>query len=437
MNPNSHILIAGTGPVSIQMAVLLKQRLQAYVGIAGRPSSRSAPFFESLRQHEHYVYVEIQNEKHQAVQGECRVDELFYTYNTVAGSWDTLVLAVTADAYIEVLSQLHDDVLRQLQCVLLLSPTLGSGSLVRQYMQDRRSDAEIISCSTYLGATRWTPVGPSHRVLTTAVKRKVYFGSTHTSSSYLEQLRQVYEAVGIQIETMSSPFEAEARNISLYVHPPLFMNEFTLDVVFSESSSPATVKKYVYKLYPEGPITQQAIRDMRTAWNEISALLERMSLKGVNLLKFMADDNYPVRPESLQRDDMERFEQLDAIHQEYLLYVRYTSLLIDPFSEPDEHGRYFDFSAVPIRPMFIGTDGRWDIPRMPKEDYYRIKIIQGIARHLRSSCPTIDRFIAVYEHRLEEAARQLQGQPMSDAFEAHSFADDIERICKDIAGIKA
>ena len=33
--------------------------------------------------------------------------------------------------------------------------------------------------------------------------------------------------------------------------------------------------------------------------------------------------------------DIENFENLPAIHQEYLLYVRYTAILIDPFSNPD------------------------------------------------------------------------------------------------------
>ena len=52
--------------------------------------------------------------------------------------------------------------------------------------------------------------------------------------------------------------------------------------------------------------------------------------------------------------DIENFENLPAIHQEYLLYVRYTAILIDPFSNPDDQGAYFDFSAVPYK--HVDTD---------------------------------------------------------------------------------
>jgi hypothetical protein len=279
-----------------------------------------------------------------------------------------------------------------------------------------------------LGDTRWADARPSSNAITTGVKRKVFIGSTRAPSRRVEQLRTLYESSGIALEVMNSPIEAEARNISLYVHPPLFMNDLTLSAVFDEASA----RKYVYKLFPEGPITPQLIRSMLASWKEISAIGERLHLNGVNLLKFMTDDNYPVRPESLARHDIEQFVRLEAIHQEYLLYVRYASLLIDPFSEPDRDGKYFDFSAVPIRSIFRNKEGLWDIPRMPKEDYYRIKILQGIARRLDSACPTLDLFIATYERSLAEAALKLAGEPLSDAFAVQSFEEDIERICTEI-----
>jgi hypothetical protein len=428
MRDFQRVLIAGTGPASIQMAVMVKSRLDCYVGIVGRQSTRSESFFAALKQSNQRVYVDIQNEKHHALQGECTIDHVFHGYDTVAGQWDTVILAVTSDAYIEVLQQLKDELLQQIKCVVLLSPTFGSGALIRYLMNARHADAEIISFSTYLGDTRWVHDHPSNRVITTGVKRKVFIGSTHAPSLHVEKLRALYEQLGILLEVIHSPLEAETRNISLYVHPPLFMNEISLNVIFGEASA----KKYVYKLFPEGPITQSLIRNMLASWKEISAIIEKLHMNGVNLLKFMTDDNYPVRPESLSRHDIEQFVHLEPIHQQYLLYVRYASLLIDPFSEPDQNGTYFDFSAVPIRQIFVNKEGCWDIPRMPKEDYYRIKIIQGIARHFDTSCPTIDEFISTYESKIETAALKLKGERLSDAFVVQSFEDDIKRICKGI-----
>ena len=54
----------------------------------------------------------------------------------------------------------------------------------------------------------------------------------------------------------------------------------------------------------------------------------------------------------MDEGDIEHFEILPDILQEYLLYVRYTAILIDPFSQPDENGHYFDFSAVPFKQVY-------------------------------------------------------------------------------------
>lgn len=422
------VLVLGTGPVSIQLAVTLKNRLNCCVGIAGRESVRSEPFFTALKQNNRFIRADIQNEKHRAMKGECIVDHVFHGYGTIAGEWDTAILSVTTDAYIEVLKQIDKQLLKQIKCIVLVSPTFGSNSLVSHYMNGLDSDAEIISFSTYLGDTRWMHDRPSNHVITTGVKKKVFIGSTRQPSPNVERLCGLYEQLGIAVEVMQTPIEAETRNISLYVHPPLFMNDFSLRVLFGEIET----KKYVYKMYPEGPITQYLIRDMLAQWKEITHMIEKMNMKGVNLLKFMTDDNYPVSLESLSRHDIENFNDLETIHQEYLLYIRYTSLLIDPFSEPDQEGKYFDFSAVPIRPLFVNREGDWDIPRMPKEDYYRIKIIQGIARYVNSNCPTIDKFIRTYESKITHAAQARQGERLSDAFAVQSFKEDLKMICSEI-----
>ncbi|MFE4814071.1 opine metallophore biosynthesis dehydrogenase [Peribacillus simplex] len=428
MNDFKRVLLLGTGPTSIQLAMNLKNQLNCYVGIVGRESVRSEIFFETLKENNHLVRVSVQNEKHRTMQGECFIDQVFRDYGTIKGEWDTIILAVTTDAYIEVLKQINNEILKPVRCIVLISPTFGSNSLINNYMNQRNSDAEIISFSTYYGDTRWMHDKPSNNVLTTAVKKKIYIGSTQYPSKNVEGLCKLYEQLGITLETMESPIEAETRNISLYVHPPLFMNDFTLRAIFGDLES----KKYVYKLYPEGPITQYLIRDMLAQWKEIMNILGKLNIKNLNLLKFMTDDNYPVRLESLSRQNIEDFNHLEAIHQEYLLYIRYTALLIDPFSEPDKNGKYFDFSAVPIRKMFVNREGYLDIPRMPKEDYYRIKIIQGIAKYLNVNCPTIDKFIKTYENKIEKVAQSNEGELLSNAFVVQSFDEDLNMICNEI-----
>ena len=431
MDELGNILIAGTGPVAVQSAVLLG-RLPGALGIAGRKSGRSAAFFAALAANAGTVRAEVQNATHAALAGEGRIEQRFRGYGSVAGTWDTLVLTVTADAYLPVLRQLAPGVLAGFQRIVLLSPTLGSGSLVRGYARAQGAEPEVISFSSYLGDTRWPEGIPGASVLTAGAKARIYAGSSRGILPGLERLRAVHEAAGTDLTVLDLPEEAEARNISLYVHPALFMNEVTLRAVFAA----AQPTQYVYKLYPEGPVTPSMIHAMVEQWRELSAIVAALGGRGVNLLSFMLQDGYPVHPQSIDPADVAAFEQLPAIHQEYLVYVRYASLLVDPFSEPDAHGRYFDFSAIPIRPIFRNDSGHWDVPRMPKEDYYRTKIIQGVARHLAVPCPMIDRLLAAYEGALEQAAQGLGDQPRSAAFDVQDFGEDLGMICAGI-GIAA
>ncbi|TPE68670.1 opine metallophore biosynthesis dehydrogenase [Halalkalibacterium halodurans] len=428
MSEMKRVLLLGTGPTSIQLAVTLKHHLNCYIGIAGRESVRSESFFEAVNQSDQLIHVSVQNEMHRAMEGTCFIDQVIKKYETIEDEWDTLIFSVTTDAYKEVLKQIDDELLKRVKYIVLISPTFGSNGLISHYMNKLNPDAEVISFSTYLGDTRWMHDRPSNHVLTTAIKKKIYIGSNHVSSKNVHKLCEVFKQIGINVQVMESPFEAETRNISLYVHPPLFMNDFSLNAIFGSFSA----KKYVYKMYPEGPITQYLIRDMLAHWKEIMDIIGKINIKKINLLQFMTDDNYPVRIESLSRHDIENFNHFTTIHQEYLLYIRYTSLLIDPFSEPDEHGHYFDFSAVPFRKIFINKEGHLDIPRMPKEDYYRIKIIQGIANYLSVPCPTIDQFITTYEKAIKQIAQSHKDKKLSQAFVVQSFDEDLQMICSEI-----
>lgn len=80
----------------------------------------------------------------------------------------------------------------------------------------------------------------------------------------------------------------------------------------------------------------------------------------------------------------------------------------------------------------MNHQGEWDIPRMPKEDYYRVKIIQGIAKALRLESPTIDLFIQTYEEKLQQMVASSQNRSYSEAFQVKSFSQDIEMICKEL-----
>ncbi|GAB0169768.1 opine metallophore biosynthesis dehydrogenase [Lysinibacillus sp. CTST325] len=422
------VLLLGTGPTVIQLAVNFKNYYNGKVAIAGRESLRSKIFFETIVQHQLALKVYIQNIQHQSVAGKCTIDAFFKGYHTISGDWDTIVLSVTTDSYISVLAQIDTKVLEEASCFILISPTFGSSHLITNFLKNLSPQAEVISFSTYYGDTRWLGEIPSNEVLTTGVKKTVYIGSTYSKSDRLDKLSKFFNCLGIHLKKVASPLEAETRNISLYVHPPLFMNDFSLKAIFDEKK----ITKYVYKLYPEGPITYTMIRHLLNYWKEMMAIVKHFNIQPLNLLKFMVDDNYPLQPESIARQEIEDFNKLESIHQEYLLYIRYASLLIDPFSKPNQEGRYFDFSAVPLRRIFKNHDGEWDIPRMPKEDYYRVKIIQGIANALKLKSPTLDHFVQTYEEKLQQVEALPENKVYSEAFQVKSFSQEIEMICNEL-----
>jgi hypothetical protein len=324
---------------------------------------------------------------------------------------------------VSVLKQLDDSVMKYVRHVILVTPAIGSNTLVFSYLKQAGYAAEVISLSTYYAATKGYE--SSVNVLTKGVKKKIYIGSVWENSELCRKISSLLQQLGIEVELVKNPYEAESRNISIYVHPPIFMNEYALDIIFRGNNS----IKYAYKFYPEGPLTQYVIHDIVEQWKEISFLLTYCKVERFNLLMFLNDDNYPVRLQSLSRDDIENFLFFDAIKQEYLIYIRYTALLIDPFSEPDEKGRYFDFSAVPIQKIYQDQEGYWHVPRIPKEEYYRLKLLQGIARWASVRTHTIDKFIKNYEQKLHWFKQVHKELMISHDFIPQDFGDDLRVIC--------
>ena len=421
----SNTLIVGSGPVAIQLAQICHQMTDGNIDIVSRAktSIKSKRVYDAY-QSEGYFQVSTQNDAHHQLSGQFKVHQFFKDIKDVDQEYDTLIMACTADAYRPILEQLVTSTLQRVKHIILVSPTLGSHMLIEQIMLEVNPDVEVISFSTYLGDTRIIDAEQPHKVLTTGVKSKLYVGSNHAHSNLIERIKAYFEQLKIQLTVMDTPLQAEIHNSSLYVHPALFMNDFSLHAIFECTSVPV----YVYKLFPEGPITMTLIREMRQMWQEMMTILDKLSVPSVNLLKFMVKENYPVRAETMTEWEIDHFEQLPSIHQEYLLYVRYTAILIDPFSQPDEKGNYFDFSAVPYKQIEVDERDTMHIPRMPSEDSYRTSIIQAIGRSLGVQTPMIDQFLARYRAYCESYQTQHPHQRVSAQFDPHAYDKDIALV---------
>lgn len=423
------VLIAGAGPAAIQIAVSLgNSRLCRKIGIVNRISYRTQRLLNELDEKQSEVAVDVPLPGLTKFAGKVCLNNFFCGYQTITGGWETLILCIPSGSYLSVINQIPQSTLGQLKAILLISPGIGSNYLVASILSNQKNRPEIISLSTYIGDSKFSNEETSlTQVTTKAIKRRIYIASNHKSGNYLPIAVDFFESLGLQCTRLSDPMEAESRSITTYVHPPFLMSNFALDVVFHKIKE----KKFTYKLFPEGPITPATIRDMIYAWKEISSLLSSLSLPPFNLLKFLNDDNYPVREESLSRYDIEKFGEFEQIKQEYLLYIRYASLLIDPFSEPNPDGRYLEFSFTPFRLSYQDENGKWIVPRIPTEDYKRMKLIKGIAAHRRVSMPTIEKLISNYESKSRAFMIEKGPENMADNLD-YEEAEELALICDQI-----
>ncbi|MFC7373217.1 opine metallophore biosynthesis dehydrogenase [Fictibacillus iocasae] len=414
-------LIAGAGPAAVQIAVHLSKGFSRHIALYNRQSQHENMMAEELKGNGNRLELTMQGDNHHILSGSVRIHQLYSNPENIKDHYETLFLCTPCDQYGAVLTALDAAQRRALKTVILISPNIGSNALVGQHVPH----AEVISLSSYYGATKWKSGASVTSAYTKALKKRIYAGSSHSDSAMLQQVQQFLKRYGVTVTKVKDPVTAECRNITTYVHPPLFLNDFSLQQILGRGTES---KKYMYKLYPEGPITQYVIRSMVRLWKEISQLVESIGAEPINLLQFLNDDNYPVPEQVLSRHDIERFTEFAEDKQEYLLYIRYSSILIDPFSQPDEKGRYFEFSAVPYKKASQQENGLWCVPRIPYEDVQKLRIIHRLGKKAGLMMKEAESLLSCYEQHFQQFVRRHGGGFTHPCPLESSVKDDIEKI---------
>ncbi len=382
--PLGNVLIVGAGPVAVSYATLLSRPGHCRrVEMLARPGERAQALADELRASGGQVHCDVSAPHLEKAEGTGQLHAVHFSPKDLT-AFDTVILAVPAGSYVQAARELP---LRPGTLVVLPSAALGSAAELAAELPE----VTLASFSNYFAAAK--PSSGPTRLLVRGLKKKVYLGLTRPDSR-AEALIELLGTAGVAVEDLGRAAAAESRNITTYVHPSLFIDDVALASVLRFEPS----LKKMYKLYPEGPLTKASMERMVRLWREISALQRAMEIPPVNLLKFLNDDNYPVHEHSLPREDIEAFPSLDFTHQVLLLYVRYTSLLVDPFSEPDpQTGRYQDFSAVAFPHVRRVGGQRVELPRIPREDYETLKVLASLGRRQGVSVPQIDALCAHFE----------------------------------------
>ncbi|GIQ68374.1 opine metallophore biosynthesis dehydrogenase [Xylanibacillus composti] len=409
-------LIIGAGPAGIHAAVSWS-RVSNRIGLLNREGEHARQVRKLLADADFHVQCDVLVSGKEQLSGSAKIHRYYEGYQELDPDWDTVLLCTPSDHYGRILGEWPGEMRRKVKQLILLSPGIGSNALVQSLLGEHAQRIEVVSLSTYYAASKFMNARAPLTSVVKGIKRKIRLASGRRERSVCIAVSELIQTLGVQCEIVDTPLEAESHSITTYVHPPLFMNTFSLNEIFSLSKS----SKYMYKLYPEGPITPHVMRSMVHLWKEVSRVLQKLEIQPVNLLKFLNDDNYPVHEQSISRAQIEEFPSMDAVMQEYLLYVRYSSLLIDPFSAPDEQGRYYDFSAVPYRQVVLDRDGCWQIPRVPHEDYYKLKVLCEVAIRLEVPMPQARSLIEQYRNKLFSfLASEGTGRYHPDFIEDHA-----------------
>lgn len=395
--PFGNTLLVGAGPAAINIAVHVSRGWCDKLGLVNRAGAHTNRLKESFNKQGRVLKARNQSQLNQDLSGETKLDFFYGDYQEIDDIWDTLIICTPSDTYIEVIKSLCMRELKTAKTLILISPGIGSNFLIERYLKLELGDIEIISFSAYYAATKYeSGERDGLSVMTKAFKKRIYLASSKENSIQLKAVCEFIESLGVQCSIVSSPIEAESKNITTYVHPALFLDSFAMEQILRKDQS----LKSMYKIYPEGPITQHKIRIMVCLWKEISHVVEHFGAKPINLLKFLNDDNYPVHEKTLSREDIEQFQTFSEEKQAFLLYIRYSAILIDPFSSPDENGRYFEFSAVPFKPASVAKGGRWVIPRIPLEDYQKLKVIYELAQLVSIQMPQALLLLKTFEREV-------------------------------------
>lgn len=363
-------LVLGAGPVGLVLYTLLAQGWADNIALMTRDGKSLKRLKDNLDKAQGVIESRTPLSDYPMLNAKTIFRKTEFLLDNIQDKWESIFLCIPCTGYLSVAKKLST--LRKIKQIILVSPEFGSADLLQHELKE--NPIEIISLSNYIGASLRSATEPGV-INTLGVKKHVYSGGSRgCSGSGFKAVRCFLDALNIHVHTCDTEKEAESKNITSFVHLPFLFNDFSLREVFSLQSS----NKCIYKLYPQGPITMRSISNMLDLHYEISLIYRKLYVPTFNLLEFL-NANYPVPEEAIARKDITNFPNFNHEKQAYLLYVRYATLLIDPYSQPDREGRYLEFSKFPYQQIYQ-FNGLWYIPRVPLEDYKKLELLYALSK---------------------------------------------------------
>jgi staphylopine/pseudopaline/yersinopine synthase len=384
----SQAFIVGLGPVSLATARLLERNGLGFRFLA-RYSDRSEQRASRLENGGVPFRVMVEKPELASWSGIVRGSVSFFDSTLETGlchdPTSLLFLAVPHTAYEEVIHAL--DLASFEGGIVLLSPGLGASARIESLLGHSR----VFTLANFWGAAKYH----DSEVVLKAIKKRVYAGTDDPALGL--RLRDLFRHTEIEITSLSSSLAAEFRNITLYVHPVFTFAPIT----FRASLGLDSVPKYLYKLFPEGPIERRRTKLYAAFTEEVMNLAAGLGIPRFNFLSFLHRDNYSVPSCFLEEEEVDQFPDLDSDRQGDLIYARYSGLLVDALSQPDRDGRYFDFSAVPVSRVDFDKEDN-PAPRIISEDLFHLLLLCRLAQALAMDTPALENLVGDYQDTIRQ-----------------------------------
>lgn len=164
-----NVLLVGLGAVAIQVALDLRRHGAGRLGALNHPGRRSQRIAEALARG---ACLQLEGQgQHRWLSGNAALDVFHQDPAELRDDWQTLVLCVPADSYLDVVRGLPWERLGGVRTLLLVSAFIGANLLVRSALP-AGCQATVLSLSSYYAATKVIDETQPLRAPTKAVKRR-------------------------------------------------------------------------------------------------------------------------------------------------------------------------------------------------------------------------------------------------------------------------
>ncbi len=149
------VLIVGTGPVAVQLAIILSKIGIKQIGMVGRRNTWNYGLKTLYESDQLLFHSEIHKKGYPIFEGKVKITSFFLHLKDVDQPWDTIFYCTPSDTYSSVTKEINNHFLCNLQTIVLMSPSIGANLLVKGQLE---KDIEVISLSTYFAATKWKTI---------------------------------------------------------------------------------------------------------------------------------------------------------------------------------------------------------------------------------------------------------------------------------------